>query len=287
METDMDLFLNDVLNLTTQEIGNSKIEFNMQAGRNGRQFLDLWLTHSESEKATGTCYECSYWGWYGDKRNFYPGQWVFSFVRMPDDEWLLISAAQIIDTPKDDWAEVKILEKYVPLFGRLIIKCKKGNKFARYTFNLSTYLDQSIIKEVLPCIYSGETFEGYDRVHLPYHRLANIFNGKILPTYYEALKKITGIYCLTDTNTGKLYIGSASGGEGVAQRWGNYLDSKHGGNKKLISLFEQKGPEYFEKYFTFTLLEYFGLSYDPTKIHEREKYWKECFVTNKNGYNNN
>ena len=82
---------------------------------------------------------------------------------------------------------------------------------------------------------------------------------------------------LTDTHTGKLYIGSATGEEGVAQRWGNYLDSKHGGNKKLIALYEQKGAEYFERYFTFTLLEYFGLSYDPIKILEREQFWKKCF----------
>lgn len=101
------------------------------------------------------------------------------------------------------------------------------------------------------------------------------------------MKKITGVYCLTDTNNGKLYIGSATGEEGVAQRWGNYLDSKHGGNKKLIELFKQEGHEYFEKYFTFTLLEYFGLSYDPMKIKDREQYWKRCFDTIKNGYNDN
>lgn len=69
--------------------------------------------------------------------------------------------------------------------------------------------------------YSSENFEVYDRVHLPYNHLADVFNGKIMPTYYEALKKITGVYCLTDTHTGKLYIGSATGEGGVAQRWGN------------------------------------------------------------------
>ena len=84
-----------------------------------------------------------------------------------------------------------------------------------------------------------------------------------MPTYYEALKKISGVYCLTDTHTGKLYIVSASGEEGVAQRWGNYLDSKHGGNKQLIELYEKKGPKYFEENFTFALIEYFGISYDP------------------------
>lgn len=37
----MDLQLNDILNLTKEEIDNSKIEFNMQAGTGGQPFLIL------------------------------------------------------------------------------------------------------------------------------------------------------------------------------------------------------------------------------------------------------
>ena len=283
----MDLFLNDILHLTEDEIKNSKIEFNMQSGSGGQPFLDRWLKHDQADKEAGTCEDCSYWGWYGKQHNFYPGQWAFSFARMSDDEWLFISAAEILEVPPYSRAKVKILEQYSPMFGRLIIKCKKGNTFSRYVFWLDKYIDQAVVKEILPCIYSGETFEGYDNVHLPFHRLSDIFAGRILPTYYEALRKITGVYCLTDTHTGKLYIGSATGEGGVAQRWGNYLDSKHGGNKKLIALYNQKGAEYFEKYFTYTLLEYFTLSYDPIKVLEREQYWKHCLGTIKNGYNDN
>lgn len=94
-----------------------------------------------------------------------------------------------MDVPAEGWAVADVLERFVPLFVRLIIKCKKGNTFSRYVFNLSKYLDQATVKEILPCLYSGETFEGYDKVHLPYHRLSDIFNGRILPTYYKALKK--------------------------------------------------------------------------------------------------
>ena len=143
----MDLPLNNVLNLTKEEIENSKIEFNMQAGSGGQPFLDRWLKHSEDEKKSGTCTDCSYWGWYGKQRNFYPGQWVFSFARMTDDEWLLISAAEIVDVPADEWATVNVLERFVPLFGRLIIKCRKGNTFSRYVFNLSKYLEQASVKD--------------------------------------------------------------------------------------------------------------------------------------------
>lgn len=152
----MDLQLNQILNLSQDEIDNSKIELNMQAGRGGQPFLDRWLKHSEEEKASGTCAECSYWGWYGKQgRNFKPGQWVFSFARMTGDEWLLISAAEIKDVPADEWATVSVLERFMPLFGRLIIKCKKGDTFERYVFNLSTYLDQATVKEILPCLYRG------------------------------------------------------------------------------------------------------------------------------------
>jgi len=50
---------------------------------------------------------------------------------------------------------------------------------------------------------------------------------------------------------------------------------------------DRKKVTYFEKYFTFTLLEYFGLSYDTEKIYKREQYWKKCLNTIEHGYNDN
>lgn len=283
----MDLMLNDVLNLSEKEIKNSRIELNMTEGSGGMAYIDKWLTCSQEQKNSGNNTGCSYWGWFGNKKNFNVGQTVFSFIKMTNDEWLFISAAKIKDVPNDRRADVEILDKYKPLFGRLVMKYKKGNTYARYVFRMEHLIEHCTVKEILPGQYTGEEFEGYDRVNLPFHKLKDIFEGTIMPTYYEALKKITGVYCLTDTKTGKLYIGSATGEGGVAQRWGNYLDSKHGGNKKLIALYKQKGAEYFEQYFTYTLIEYFGLSYDPIKIFEREQYWKKCFDTINNGYNDN
>ena len=52
----MDLPLNNVLNLTKEEIENSKIEFNMQAGSGGQPFLDRWLEHSDDEKKVWDLY---------------------------------------------------------------------------------------------------------------------------------------------------------------------------------------------------------------------------------------
>ena len=115
----------------------------------------------------------------------------------------MISAAEIIDVPQDDRATVKILEDYKPLFGRLIIKYYKGQKFSRYVFNLEPIASEAIVKEILPGLYSGRKFEGYDHVHLSYQELQSIVEGKFMPTYFEALKKVNGVYCLTDIKTGR------------------------------------------------------------------------------------
>lgn len=282
----VELTLNNILNLTSSEIENSRIELNMTEGSGGIAHIDRWLSLEQTVRDSGIT-ECSYWGWYGNKKNFNKGQAVFSFIKISHDEWLFISAAEIVDVPVNSRAKVKIIDRFIPLFGRLVVKYKKGNTYARYVFVMRNIMENCTVKEILPCQYSGERFEGYDRVHLPYSKLNDVFHGKIMPTYFEALKKVTGVYCLTDTKTGKLYIGSATGGEGVAGRWGDYLNSQHGGNEKLIALYNEKGSEYFESHFTFTLIEYFGLSYDPESIREREKYWKHCFNTIKSGYNGN
>ena len=128
--------LNNIFNLSKEEINNCKIELNMSEGRNGQLYIDKWLSLSEKEKQSGIN-DCSYWPKYGSQSNFHVGQKVFSFVRKSYDEWLFISAATILDVPENRRSNVEILEKYKPLFGRLIMKFHKGNTMGRYTFNLS------------------------------------------------------------------------------------------------------------------------------------------------------
>ena len=284
----MELSLLSVLNLTSDELKNSKVELNFSNGSNGTESLSTWLRYEDASKENGTCYDCSFWGWYGNKPNYSPGQWGFSFVRMQaPDEWLFISAAEIIEVPAGERAVVKILDRFEPLFGRLVIRYNKGNTFARWNFRMQPICEKAVVKEILPGLYTGRSSEGYDNVHLTYSELQAVLDGKIMPGYQRALKKVAGVYCLTDKMTGKLYIGSATGESGIAQRWRSYLDSKHGDNKKLIELYKSKGPGYFEDNFEFTLLEYFNTSYDRDKILERESYWKDCLDTRRHGYNGN
>ena len=53
----------------------------------------------------------------------------------------------------------------------------KGNTFARYTFKLLHLNGEESVKKILPCLYSGKSFNRYDNVNLPYKKLKDIFDG--------------------------------------------------------------------------------------------------------------
>lgn len=65
----MDLLLNDVLNLSDEDIENSRIELNMTECSGGIAYIDKWLSLVQDEKDSGIT-DCSYWGWYGNKKNY-------------------------------------------------------------------------------------------------------------------------------------------------------------------------------------------------------------------------
>ena len=143
------------------------------------------------------------------------------------------------------------------------------------------------VAEILPNIYEPIKFSGFENVHLPFKTLKSMIDGVRYADYRAALSGVKGIYCITDTRNGKLYIGSASGKDGILQRWNDYKTSFTGGNKGLKELLENEGEDYFIENFTYTLLEIFPKNVQPARIYKRESYWKEVFKTRIFGYNKN
>lgn len=280
-----DIPLNSILGLSPEEVNNSKIELNMQA--DGDSFIDRWLFCDDEHKEKGTCPQCGYWGWYGDKKNFQIGQWVFCFIRLRDDEWLFISAGEIIEVPPKSHARFTVIEKFKPYFGRLIIQLVKGQKFARYIFNLSTYLGSCRIKTILPTLYGGDDFPGYDSVRLSYKQLETIIlHGK--RDWIAALENQKAVYLLTDISNGKMYVGSATSDRGMLlQRWRNYIKNGHGDNIELTELVARKGFDHIKANFYFSILENYNAKISDSVILERESWWKKVLLTRKVGYNRN
>ena len=58
----------------------------------------------------------------------------------------LFQQQEIVDVPIDSRAEVQIIEKFTPLFGRIVMRHKKGNTYARYVFKMEKVIENCTVK---------------------------------------------------------------------------------------------------------------------------------------------
>lgn len=269
-----------------------KLVLNLHSGRDGERFIDQWSMSSLEELDVGF----SYWAYSGKSKNgklranFQIGDKCLGFIQIKDDEFLFITAGEITAIPMSYGAcGFSPLKEYDAFRGRLVVRTHKGNTFSRYVFKLDNYLKdrEIIVQEILPGEYHPIAFDGYEKVHFSFPLLLQVLKSNRYAEYRKHLSLVNGIYCLTDTNNGKLYVGSAYGQDGIAQRWECYLDTQTGGNKELLALYNSKTDEYFKDYFTFTLLETIDKRQPLSKIVERESYWKIALDTRRHGYNKN
>lgn len=83
-------------------------------------------------------------------------------------------------------------------------------------------------------------------------------------------------------------MGSATGeDEMLLQRWANYIENGHGGNKQLKEIVEKKGFDYIKQNFQYSILENYNARIDKNVILEREKYWKKVLGSRAFGLNSN
>lgn len=276
-----ELGLRQLLNLSEEEIENSKLALCGYGEKENDYFYNIWKKSNKTN--VGYAYYNS-----EKRKNYKPNQVVFGFAQIPENnkKWVLITVGKILTSPDgNQMCEYETIEKYNGMLGRLYIELATGKRF-KYSFNLSTYIDKAKVISIDDENKNVMEFKGFNQVCLKYEELCLILSNEN-SDYYKILNNIKGVYCLTDTKTGKLYIGSAYGTDGIASRWKDYVVTLDGGNKELIKLRVKNKEEYIKNNFTFTLLEFFGMSVSNEYVLEREKYWKKVFTTIKNGYNDN
>ena len=279
---DKELKLNDLLNLTEEELSRTKIRLNTYNGE--KNPIDDFKNDPQSLLA---------WNYWNNKP-YKEGQISIGLVNMGNDKWLLFTVGEItkiLDKPVNSYdgingvqVEYNTFEKYSCLFGRVIIKYH--NKTQQLFRNSNLIYELEVI-EILPSVYSGFDFPGYDNVSLSYNELETIVNGNY-PSYQNALYNQKAVYLLTDKATGKLYVGSATSENGMLlARWSNYVANGHGGNVDLIALVNEKGFNYIKQNFQYTILENYNSKIDDEYILKRESYWKKVFRSKEFGYNKN
>lgn len=273
------IMLNDLLHFDAAEVPNVRVKFNISNGYDDP--LDLYKTNPDEVNVT-------WFLWHDDRRYFNVGQTAICLLKLRGDQWLLTTIKKITrlldvtDGVGYDADEVKEYEQY---FGRLVVEyhnpCRTmGRKY-------ENVMDELEVVQILNEQYTGNEFPGYENVRLSYPLLKNIVDRQ-LPGWVDALKNQKAVYLITDTKTGKMYVGSATSQTGMLlQRWSSYAADGHGGNVELRELVNQQGFNYVKDNFQYSILENYNARMDDEYILKRESWWKETLCTRTHGYNKN
>ena len=227
------LYLRDLLHFSEEEYGNVKIRFNQSNGYDDP--MDLYQHNPDIVN--------NQWlFWRSKQRYFQVGQIAICLLKLSYDTWLLTTIKKVTkDFNLYDGInyEGEELEKYKSYFGRVVIKYRKT--FQAQGCYYGSICDDLEVQQILPAIFDGNDFPGYDKVRLSYGQLETVLNrGK--RDWIAALENQKAVYLITDKESGKMYVGSATSDYGMLlQRWRSYIATGHGGNKELVELVQKKG----------------------------------------------
>lgn len=274
------ILLNDLLNINDDEIDKVKVKFNQTNYENTNPM--------EEYKKDPEIVNDRWLFWRSKQRYFNVGQIAICLLRLSYDTWLLTTIKEVereLNVTNGINYEGREIEKYRCYFGRVILKHHKTYQSqGRYFKEIQDELE---ILEILPSIFDGESFPGYDNVRLSFQQLETIITRK-RSDWIGALQNQKAVYLITDKSNGKLYVGSATSDNGMLlDRWTSYIKNGHGGNKSLIALIKEKGFDYIKNNFQYSILENYNAKTDDNVILHREQWWKETLKSKDFGYNCN
>ena len=230
------------------------------------------------------------WNRYRPQRDDFNRQFIFSLANDRHDpaRWLFGGVFEVEgrrEVPKADSYDIRLREDLMgPFIRRLVVKFSPTGRAVR--LNMDTHLNQMDVVSVLENPYSGEPFPGHDRINHTFDVLA----AAVTQDWHDwrgALQYLKGVYVIHDQKTGKPYVGSACGGDGIWSRLCQYVKSLDGGNKGLRELVSQKGPEYMKQNLRFALLEIMPMKTADEDVLARESYWKDVLLSREFGLNRN
>jgi hypothetical protein len=221
------------------------------------------------------------WNRWSNGKDDFNRKYIFSLISFyPEhDTWLFGGIWEVLQRDFVNGGEypytISLCEDYSKFIGRLKIKYAHKDRQVRNV--MEHYFPKLVVKEILEEPYSIHTFPGYKNLDVPFMTLENVIN-KDHPSWKNALS-IKGIYLITDTKTGKKYVGKASGEKGFWQRWGDYICDGHGGDVDLRKLIDSNGGiQYARENYKFTLLEIVESNIE-NDIDDRESYWKRVLMS--------
>ena len=215
------------------------------------------------------------------KKENFNRPYVLSLVMLKSDEWLFAGVYSVSGVKKNRNGrfcyKTDLTDIGKDLIGRAIIRFKRG--FRQSYCCLENYLDQLEVIEIRREVFI-KPFPGYDIVNISWLELASVINTE---SWRTGLSNQKGVYLITDTSNGKMYVGSATGSDMILGRWRSYIETGHGGNKELKKI----SFEHIRSYFKYTILDVYKANTDDAIILEREQWWKDVLLTREYGLNRN
>jgi hypothetical protein len=206
-----------------------------------------------------------------------------SFYHEPG-AWLFGGVFRVLARHKK-YYEVELTEIAAGFIGRL--KLRSPYNFRAVRVNMESQYDDFEVTEILPEPYTGRPFPGYEDIELSFEEIETLVRNS-RSDWKAALESIKGIYLITDTLTGRRYVGSAYGEAGIWSRWCAYAATGHGGNIELRALTTTPDLNYCRANFRFALLEHRSFRATDDLIFGRENFWKRLLLTRGDeGFNRN
>ena len=147
------------------------------------------------------------------------------------------------------------------------------------------WLKDKEVVEVTPKGIVIQSFRDYLTFTLTHGELLDLKSAADNREWCIRLQAIGGVYLILATTTGQQYVGSATGTGGVWQRWMDYADTGHGGNRALRELTEAD-PAY-PNAFQYSLLHVFPKTLTRAEALILERQCKNKLDTRVHGLNLN
>lgn len=240
--------------------------------RTNRELFLKYQQQQSKEVFTGVDYIISFIGEEGLLSRFVG---VYKVLRCRQ---LLKIQISVIDTPYQIEYDFEEMSSFDDLKERVIVKWSNAISWHQWIKN-----EMEVI-EIHPGLHYKH-FTDYSDFILNFSELKEIVaNG--YSDWKRMLSGAKGIYLISDTKTGKLYVGSAYGEDGIWGRWNSYVSTNgHGGNKQLKELVGKK-KDYADN-FQFSILMILPKTITADQAIEKERLFKSKLGTNSFGLNSN
>lgn len=227
------------------------------------------------------------WQEYQNQQNFKCDE-IVSLIHLHEDKWLFAGIYQVLGVKhrkegEKNWYEygTKEMSGLDHLVGRVVVQFRK-RFIAAYLIG-PKYIDKLLVSEIREKRMRIADFPGYNAVSISYRSLRTIVR-KNMPQWKGALSNVGGVYLVTDTHIGKLFVGSVHGGDTIWRQWVAFAINGHADIKPLRRLLSREEGDY-QLHFQFSILEICDLNASRDYILAREEHWKQSLQSHVFGYN--